>query len=372
MDPGIDFEFTATFEVFPVVELADMTKVSVIKPQAQISDEDVSAMVQRLREQRATYEPVDRAAAEGDQVKADFAATMDGEPVEGTEGEDVEFVLGNGQMIEDFDKGVTGGEPGATVEFDATFPDDYRAEELQGKTVQFSVTLKEVKETKLPELDEAFYEAFGVGEGGEEAFLAEVRSNMQREMDNAIRNQVKQQVMQDLESLHEFQLPDAAVHREIHTLKDQMLGQFQMGGAGNRPDIDLPDELFKDEAEKRVKLGLVINEVISSQSLQVDQELLDERLQDIASQYGEPEQVVAYYRSNPEQLQGIEMGVLEEQVIDHILNQAQVEALDSSYDEVISGAAIPQPEAEEDDTPETQANAQADTETEAGQDGDKK
>ena len=375
MDPGIDFEFTATFEVFPSVDLADMTKVSVIKPQAEISDEDVSAMVERLREQRATYEPVDRPAAEGDQVKADFAATMDGEAVEGTEGEDVEFVLGKGQMIEDFDKGVTGAEPGATVEFDATFPDDYRAEDLQGKTVQFSVSVKEVKETQLPELGEELYEAFGVSEGGEEAFLAEVRSNMQREMDNSIRGQVKQQVMQDLESLHDFQLPHAAVHREIHTLKDQMLGQFQLGGAGNRPDIDLPDELFKDEAEKRVKLGLVINEVISSESLEVDQELLDERLHEIASQYGEAEQVIAYYKSNPEQLQGIEMGVLEEQVIDLILNQAQVEVLDSSYDEVVSGAAIPQPEVEDaEDTTETQAKAQADinTETEAAQDGDNK
>lgn len=370
MEPGIDFEFTATFEVFPSVDLADMTKVSVIKPQAEITDEDVSAMVERLREQRATYEPVDRPAKEGDQVKADFAATMDGKPVEGTEGEDVEFVLGKGQMIEDFDKGVTGAEPGGTVEFDATFPDDYRAEDLQGKTVQFSVTVKEVKETQMPELDEEFYEAFGVSEGGQEAFLTEVRSNMQREMDNAVRNQVKQQVMQDLESMHNFQLPHAAVHREIHTLKDQMLGQFQMGGAGNRPDIDLPDELFKDEAEKRVKLGLVINEVISSESLEVNQELLDERLHEIAAQYGEPEQVIAYYKSNPEQLQGIEMGVLEEQVIDHILEQAQVEALDSSYDDVISGAAIPQPEAEEDDTAESEA--QADNETEAQQDGDNK
>ena len=343
MDPGIDFEFTATFEVFPAIDLADMSQVKVIRPQAEITDEDLEKMIERLREQRTEFEPVDRAVADGDKVKADFGATMDGEPVEGTEGTDVEFRVGQGQMIEDFDKGVLGATVGEPVTFDATFPEDYRAENLQGKTVQFTVTVKEVNESTVPELNDEFFEAFGVSEGGEQAFREEVRANMQRELDSSIKNQVKQQVMADLEKLHDFMLPHAAVHREIHALKDQMLGQFQMGGAGNKPD--LPDELFSDEAGKRVKLGLVVNEVISSQELEVDQDKVDERLQEIAAQYGESEQVIAFYRSNPEQMQNIEMSVLEEQVIDHILNQAQIETLDSrSYDEIISGTAIPQPE----------------------------
>lgn len=371
MDPGIDFEFTATFEVYPSVDVCDLSKVSVKQPQAEITDEDLENMVKRLREQRQTFEPVERAAEDGDKVKADFSATKDGEPVEGTAGEDVEFTVGQGQMIEDFDKGVRGAAPGETVEFDATFPEDYRAEELKGQTVQFSVTVKEVSEAKLPELDDEFFKGFGVEEGGEEAFRTEVRENMQRELDAATKNQVKQQVMDELGKLHEFPVPLAVVHREIQVLKDQMLGQFQMGGAGQKPD--LPDELFQDQAEQRVKVGLVVNEIISKASLDVDQELLDTRLKEIAAQYGEPEQVVAWYRSNPEQLQNIEMGVLEEQVVDHIISEAQVETVDSNYDEVLAGKimadiAAEQAEAAEAEAEDTTGESEAAADEDAAKD----
>ena len=345
MDPGIDFEFTATFEVFPVVDVADLSKIEVIRPSAEITDEDMENMIERLRAQRTTFEDVDRPADEGDQVKVDFSGTLDGEPFEGGSGEDMQFEVGKGQMIEDFDKGVRGVPVGETTTFDAVFPDDYQAEELQGKTAQFTITVKEVKEAKVPELNEEFFEAFGVAEGGEEAFREEVRSNMQREMDAARKNQIKQQVMDGLGKLHEFQLPHAIVHREIHVLKDQMLSQFQMGPQAQAPQ--LPDELFQDQAEKRVKVGLVVNEIISKEALEVDQALLDERLEEIAAPYGETEQVIEWYRSNPEQMQNIEMGVLEDQVVDHIMNLAQVEELDSSYEDIISGRAIPTPEPEE-------------------------
>jgi trigger factor len=362
MDPGIDFEFTATFEVYPSVDIADLAKVVVRKPVAEVTDADLQTMIDRLREQRTVFEPVERAVAEGDQVTADFSATADGEEVEGTAGEDVDFRVGQGQMIEDFDKGVQGAKAGETVTFDATFPEDYRAAELQGKTVQFAVTVKAVKEAKLPELDDEFFKGFGVEEGGEEAFRTDVRSNMQREMDAAIKNQLKQQVMDQLAKLHDFQLPHAMVHREIHVLKDQMLSQFQMGGDGPKPQ--LPDELFQDQAEQRVKVGLVVNEIINKSELSVDQAMLDAKLQEIAAQYGEPEQVINWYRSNPEQLQNIEMGVLEEQVVDHILSSAQVEDVLASYDEAVSGQAIVDPEAEQE--------AEQEATTDAAQDADSK
>ncbi len=362
MDPGIDFEFTATFEVYPSVDIADLAKVVVRKPVAEVTDADLQTMIDRLREQRTVFEPVERAVAEGDQVTADFSATADGEEVEGTAGEDVDFRVGQGQMIEDFDKGVQGAKAGETVTFDATFPEDYRAAELQGKTVQFAVTVKAVKEAKLPELDDEFFKGFGVEEGGEEAFRTDVRSNMQREMDAAIKNQLKQQVMDQLAKLHDFQLPHAMVHREIHVLKDQMLSQFQMGGDGPKPQ--LPDELFQDQAEQRVKVGLVVNEIINKSELSVDQAMLDAKLQEIAAQYGEPEQVINWYRSNPEQLQNIEMGVLEEQVVDHILSSAQVEDVLASYDEAVSGQAIADPEAEQE--------AEQEATTDAAQDADSK
>jgi len=184
-------------------------------------------------------------------------------------------------------------------------------------------------------------------------------------LDNAVKNQVKQQVMDELEKLHEFQLPHAVVHREIHALKDQMLGQFQMPNQGQQPE--LPDELFQDQAEKRVKVGLVVNEVIGSQSLEVDEDLLDAKLNELASQYGEPEQVISWYKSNPEQLQSVEMGVLEEQVVDHVLSQASVELVESNYEDVLSGAAIANPELEE---PAADDDAAVETDTETADQAD--
>lgn len=372
MEPGIDFEFTATFEVFPSIDLAPFSKVKVKRPSAEITEEDLESMVQRLREQRTTFEPVERAAQSGDKVKVDFSGTMDGVEVEGTSGEDMEFTIGQGQMIEDFDQGVLGLTVGESKTFDAVFPEDYRAEDLQGKTVTFTVTMKAVTEAREPELDDEFFQAFGVEEGGVEAFRAEVRDNMQRELDGAVKNQIKQQVMDKIAELHEFSVPHAVVHREIHVLKDQMLSQFQMGGQGAKPE--LPDELFTDQAEKRVRVGLVVNEIISARELTAEAALVDAKLEEMAAPYGEPEQVVAYFRSQPEQMQNIEMGVLEDQVVDLIVSEAEVEEVVSSYDDVISGQAIapepePEPEAlvadeagDVEDAVEAAADADADTE----------
>ena len=343
MDPGIDFEFTATFDVYPAIELGDYSKVNVKRPTTEIGDADIETMIAKLREQHTTFEAAERAAMAGDQLKIDFTGTLDGERVESACGEDFTFKVGEGQMIEDFDQAVIGMSAQEEKTFDATFPEDYRAEELQNKTVQFSVTVKEVTEAVAPELDEAFFEKFGVTEGGEESFRAEVQKNMERELESAIKNQVKQQVMDGLSKIHDFLLPDDVVHREIHALKDQMLSQFQMP-QGQAPQLDLPDELFKDQAEQRVKVGLVVNEIIVKHELKADAELVDAQLQTIAEPYDEPDQVINWYRSNPEQMQNIEMGVLEDQVVDLILSQSSVEDVIASYADVLSGAAIADPE----------------------------
>jgi trigger factor len=209
--------------------------------------------------------------------------------------------------------------------------------------VQFSVTVKEVTEAVAPELNDEFFEKFGVTDGGEESFRAEVLKNMERELEAATKNQVKQQVMDSLSKIHEFQLPQDVVHREIHALKDQMLNQFQMP-QGQMPQLDLPDELFKDQAEQRVKVGLVVNEIIVKHELKADAERVDAQLQSIAEPYDEPDQVMEWYRGNPEQMQNIEMGVLEDQVVDLILSQASVEDVLASYADVLSGAAIADPD----------------------------
>jgi trigger factor len=366
MDPGVDFEFTATFDVFPTIELVNFEKVNVKRPSAQIEDADLENMIERLRDQHATQEAAERPAEDGDQVKVDFTGELDGERVEEACGEGMAFTLGQGQMIEDFDQGVVGLGAGEEKTFDAVFPEDYRAEELQGKTVPFTVKVIEVNERKLPDLDDEFYAKFGIEEGGEAAFREEVRNNMQRELEGAQKNQVKQQVMDSLAELHEFAVPADIVHREIHVLKDQMMSQFQMP-PGQAQSLDLPDALFQDQAEKRVKVGLIVNEVISSASLKADSEKVDAKLEELAAPYGEPDQVIEWYRGNPEQMSNIEMSVLEDQVVDHILSAANIEEVLASYADVISGAAIAPPQ-EDADGIESDGDSASDAKTDAGKD----
>jgi trigger factor len=284
---------------------------------------------------------VERGAQAGDRVNLDFTGKIDDEAFEGGSGEDVSFEVGAGQMIEDFDQGVRGLAEGDSGEFAATFPEDYGSEELRGKTAMFSVTIKAVEEPAVPELDEEFFKSFGVEEGGLEAFHADVRANMQRELDSAISNQVKSQVMDELHRLHTVQLPKAMVSQEIQNQKQQMLQQFQMyGQPGQQPEIDLPDDLFTEQAEKRVAVGLIVNEIVSSAELSPDDAKVRARIETMAAGYADPGQVVNYYYSNPEQLQQIEMAVLEDQVVDHILERSTVSVVSSSYSDVISGAAI--------------------------------
>ena len=348
MDPGIDFEFTATFEVFPNVAVGDLTRIQVKRPEASITDADIDAMAEKLRDQRASWEPVERAAAEGDQVKVDFCGRKDGEVFPGGEGEGVEFQLGAGQMIEDFDANARGMSKGESKTFDATFPDDYQAEELKGQTVSFELTMQEVSARHIPVLDEEFYKEYGVEEGTEEAFRREVRSNMEREMETAINNTVKGQVLDELTKLHEVQLPDTLVAKEIEALKQKMMQQLQMYGSNQElPGFD--DDLFRDEAEKRVTVGLVLNEITNEADIEADAEKVRERIESIAEPYAQPEQVVNYYYSNQEQLQQIQMAVIEDQVIDHILESATIDPIEASYETVVAGTAIPALDDDSDD-----------------------
>jgi trigger factor len=365
MDPGIDFEFTATFEVFPVVELVGLGRVEVKKPEADISAEDLGEMVDRLRDQRKTFISVDRGAQEGDQVTLDFVGKIDDEAFDGGSGEDMTFVVGAGQMIEDFDQGVRGLATGDEGDFTATFPDDYSNEGLRGQTATFSVSIKTVEEASLPELDAEFFTAFGITPDDEnpdrddlQAFHEEVTANMQREMDAAAGNQVKSQVMDQLHKLHSVQLPIAMVAQEIQGQKDQMMQQFQTYGQNNQmPEIDLPDDLFREQAERRVAVGLIVNEIVSSAELRPDEEKVKARIETLAAGYAEPQQVLSYYYSNPEQLQQIEMAVLEDQVVDHILEQASVEVVSATYTEIISGSAVAPPQLEEEGEEQPEASS---------------
>ncbi|MDA1076545.1 MAG: trigger factor, partial [Proteobacteria bacterium] len=297
---------------------------------------------ERLIEQRKTWSGVERGATDGDQVTLDFIGSIDDEAFDGGKGEDVTFVVGGGQMIEDFDRGVNGHSVGEQYSFDASFPDDYQAENLKGRKATFEVTIKKVEEPHAAELDEEFFTSFGVEPGaGLEGFRSEIKANLERELESAQRNQLKQQVMNELHRLHNIQLPGAMVLSEIGTLKKQMMNQMQ-GYGGNAPaGFDLPDDLFKPQAEKRVSVGLVINEVVNEKGLRADAATVRSRIEKLAEAYAEPQQVVNWYYSNAEQRQQIEMAVLEDQVVDHIVEQAQVEVVQSTYADVVQGKHMP-------------------------------
>ena len=339
IDLGADLEFTATFEIFPSIEIADLSGVKIKQPVAEVQTEDLETMISRLQEQRKEWIDLDQGSTseQGHRITVDFIGKMDGEEFEGGTGQEVQIELGSGQMIEDLEKGLIGLSAGESVTIPVTFPDDYQAENLKGKAAEFEVSVKKLEEPKIPPLDESFFKLFGVDDDDVEAFRAKIRENMENEIDQSSKGQVKRQVMDQLFELHDFSTPKALIERECDVLRDQMMQQLQMPV---KPDTDpLPSELFKDEAEKRVRVGLIINEIVSAENLSADSDKVRERIETIAQPYDQPEQIINFYYGNEQQLQQVEMAVLEDSVIDHVLAQVNVEKLSSNYDDVVSGAA---------------------------------
>lgn len=335
---GKDLEYVATFEVYPSLELADFSQYQVTRYSADVTTEDVDKMIDVLREQQASWEPVERAAAEGDQVNIDFVGTRNGEEFEGGSAQEQDLVLGSGSMIPGFEEGLVGLSVGEEKTLSLTFPEDYQAEELRGAEVEFKVKVNAVKEKKLPELNKDFYAKFGVEKGGKTQFRKEVKANMARELKNAIKTKTKSQVMDALLDSHKVELPKALIASEIETLRQQMMQRF--GGQQQNFDVKslLPDSMFQQEAERRVALGLIVGEIIKSNKLKPDTKRVDEMIEDLASTYEDPEAVVAYYKQNQELMSSVESAALEDQVVDLVLEQAQVKDESSSYDDVIAAA----------------------------------
>ena len=337
LDEGKDIEFVATFEVFPEIELKDYSSIEVKKPVAEITAADMDEMIENLRTQRASWEPVERAAAEGDQVNIDFVGTKDGEEFEGGQAEGTDLELGSGRMIPGFEDGIVGMSAGEEKVIALTFPEDYHSEELKGAAVEFKIKVNAVNERKLPELDDEFFKAFGVEEGGEEAFRAEVEKNMARELKNAIKNRIKTQVMDGVLSVHaDLQVPKALISQEIDALRNQQMQQFGALAEKLNPADILPDDLFRDNAERRVKLGLVLNELISAEEIKADADKVRETLEEMAASYEDKEEVINWYMSQPQQLQQIEGVVIEEQVVEKLLEKSKVSEETLSYKEVMS------------------------------------
>ena len=340
LEEGKDLEYVATFEIFPEIEVADLDGIEISRPQADVTDEDIDNMIEIFRKQQGSQEVVERAAAEGDTVNIDYLGTRDGEEFDGGAAEGSDLELGSGRMIPGFEDGIVGMSAGEEKLIDLTFPEDYHSEDLKGAAVQFKITLNSVSEQVPAALDDELFAKYGVEEGGEDKFREEIAQNMDRELKNAVKNRVKQQIMDAVIDAHEGQeIPQALIEREIDGMRNQMFQQF--GGAGAQ-DLDLksllPSDMFQDQAERRVKLGLVLSEIIARDELKADADKVKAAIEEIASTYQEPEQVVQWYYSNQEQLQGVESMVLEDQVVDNLLEKAKVSDEKCSYQEAIAKA----------------------------------
>lgn len=332
---GENLEYVATFEVYPEVELADLSEVTVERPVAEVTDADVDNMIDVLRKQQSGWKETKRKAQKGDRVTIDFVGRKDGEEFEGGKAEGQQLVLGSGSMIPGFEDGILGMKPGEEKEVEVTFPEDYQAENLKGADAVFTIKVTASEKPELPELNDEFFAGYGVEEGGEEKFREEVRGNMQRELKNAALNKVKTQVMDQLFEKHQVEIPAALVAGEVQTLRGQMVQQF--GGQIKPEDAAkmLPDTMFEDQAKRRVVLGLVVGEIVKENKLSVDADRVKAKVEELASTYQQPEEVVEYYLNNRELLAGVESVVLEDQVVDFVLDKAKVSEVESSYDDVI-------------------------------------
>ncbi|WP_068826119.1 trigger factor [Pseudomonas sp. BMS12] len=337
-EKGKDLEYVATFEVFPEIQLAGFDGIAVERLQADVADSDVDNMLEILRKQNTRFEAVERAAENGDQLNIDFVGKIDGEAFAGGSAKGTALVLGSGRMIPGFEDALVGVKAGEERVINPTFPEDYQNLDLAGKTAEFTVTVNSVSAPQLPELNDDFFALFGVKEGGMEGFRAEVRKNMERELRQAIKSKVKNQVMEGLLAANPVEVPKALIGNEVNRLRVQAVQQF---GGNIKPD-QLPAELFEEQAKRRVVLGLIVAEVVKQSELKADEARVRELIEEMASAYQEPQQVVAWYYKNDQQLNEVRSVVLEEQVVDTVLQKASVTDKAVSYEEAVKPAEAPQ------------------------------
>ncbi len=330
---GEDYTFTVEFEVYPEIKIKDLDKIEVEKPVAEVVDADVETMIETLRKQQGTWKVVKKTAKEQNRVTLDFLGKVDGAEFEGGKADDFALVLGQGRMIPGFEDAIIGHKAGDEFDINVTFPEDYHAENLKGKPAVFSASLKKVEELELPELTEEVVKRFGIADGTVESLRAEVRKNMQRELNATIRNKIKTQVIDGLVKNNDIEVPSALIDREIDVLRQQAVTRF---GGNVKQSMDLPKELFEAEAKRRVLVGLLFSEIIESNKLKADEAKVQSLIDEIATAYEDPKEVVDYYRKDKKAMDNIRSVALEDQVVDLLLASAKVTDKTCSFSELMN------------------------------------
>lgn len=336
LDEGKDAKFKATFEVYPEVSLAKISKISFTNFLCDITDEDLDKTINNLQKRMSQWEPVDEVSKDGDQIKINFVGRIDGEEFEGGTAEDFSVEIGSKSMIKGFEEGLIGLKKGDKKILELNFPEDYGKKELASKPVSFDTEVNEVLTPKLPELNEEFFKSTGIEAVDEESYKKEVRTKLEEDLENILKGKVKQSLFDALIAVNEFEVPSAMIDSEISNMKQDTARRMGMDPKEIKEDL-FPNETFSDEATKRVKVGILLNKIIEDKELKPDADKVKEIIEERAKNYKDPQQVINYFYSDDEQLRNIESISLEEQVVDALLSEAKSTEENISYEDCVSG-----------------------------------
>tara|TARA_B100001057_G_C22788062_1_gene926429 strand:- start:317 stop:1624 length:1308 start_codon:yes stop_codon:yes gene_type:complete len=336
LEEGKDAKFKATFEVYPEVSLTKLSKLSFTNFQCNISDEDLDKTINNLQKRMSKWEPTDEVSKEGDQIKISFVGTIDEEEFEGGSANDFLVELGSKSMIEGFESGLIGLKKGDKKILDLTFPEDYGKKELASKPVKFDTEVNEVLCPQLPELNEEFFKSTGIETKDIDSFKKEVRTKLEEDLENILKGKIKQSLYDSLLEANDFEVPSSMIDSEISNMKQDTARRMGMDPKDMNEDL-FPDETFKEEALKRVKIGILLNKIIEDKELKPDGDKVKEIIEERAKNYKDPQQVINYFYSDDEQLRNIESISLEEQVVDTIRAEAKSSDEEISYEDCVSG-----------------------------------
>ena len=328
-----DVEYTATFEVYPEVVMGDISGRAVTRPVTRVEDSNVAATLETLRKQRAKYERIERAAVMGDLVNIDFEGMIAGQPFEGNKASNFTVVLGENRMLPDFEAAIAGMRAGETRTFPITFPQDY-AEALRGRTADFTLTVNQVAEPKLPPVDAEFAKALGVEDGDVERLRREVRDNMQKEAVKRVHSKVKEQVMDALQEAARFEVPRSLLDAEIQRMQQAALEDLKQRGM-TVEDKSLPAELFTERATRRIKVGLLVADLVKRHELQPRPEQVRKVIEEHADSYEQPEQLIRWYYADESRLEEVRALVMEDNVVEWAMGKMRVEERPTEFDELM-------------------------------------
>lgn len=334
-DGAQQFEYSATFEVYPDIALGDVSSATIERPVLEVSDQEVDKTLEVMRKQRVAYDAVQRAAQEGDRVTLDYRGTIDGQEFAGGTAQNQQIVLGEGRLLPDFEKNLSGMQQGDAKAFELRFPDDYHGKDVAGKAATFEVKVSEVAAPRLPEIDAEFAKSLGVADGDIAKLRQEVRENLEREVRGRLKSRAKDKAMQALIDTTKLEVPKSLVTMEVERMQQSTRQDLAARGVKVTGETPLPTDLFESQAQRRVTLGLILAELVKAHQLQPKPEQVKAMVEEQAQSYERPEEVVRWFYQSPERLRDIESLVLEDNVVDWVMKTAKVQDSPVAFDELM-------------------------------------